>query len=258
MGNIKSFNPIKGWGFISSEEVMALLGKDIMVLMSAAEFESFFPDGENAAQGKLVSFAVTKGRNGPLATDLELIESANRGRSTPSFGVQAKSQMKMEMAFDPDMVYEGSFKSFNHAKGWGFLTSDELIDVCGKPDVMILKKDLPHGRAEVGQSVTFTMAEGHTGPLAVNVSFVDFVTEAPAAEGNGERFDGHLKSYNPQKGWGFIASEQTHDMFNKDIMVVKQDLDKALPKGDAKPGMQVSFSLAEGRTGVIAVDLDFW
>lgn len=58
-------------------------------------------------------------------------------------------------------------------------------------------------------------------------------------------YSGTIKFYNSQKGWGFIECEETHDIYGKDIIVLRS----SLPGGDCVKGSQVLFDIKEGPQG---------
>merc|ERR1711957_831026 len=60
-------------------------------------------------------------------------------------------------------------------------------------------------------------------------------SNAPAAAGG--RYQGRIKSYNAEKGFGFIESEQARSAFGRDIFLHKAQI------GDLKVGADVAFSV---------------
>jgi len=92
-GEIKSFNPSKGFGFISCE---AFPGQDVFVLRTDLP-------GGMAPQGGHCRFKVKMEPKGPMATDVQLLGAA---------GNQAQ-QMKQ-------MMYGGYGKGMGKMMGWGY------------------------------------------------------------------------------------------------------------------------------------------
>lgn len=245
VGVVKSFNPQKGWGFIECDETFAAYGKDI--LFTKAELQ-----GDTVDRGDTIEFSVTTGRNGPLAVDLRFLDRASDGMP----------------ALDE---YVGSIKSYSDAKGWGFVECPETFAIHQK-DILFQKSALMGGFAAPGDRVVFSVTEGRNGPLATGLRMLDAPPRAPpgraspegwgvtmagggcggSAEGQGA-YHGCIKSFNAAKGWGFIASEEAHRQYGKDIMVLKS----ALPGGAAEPGQQVTFSIVAGRHGPLAEALAF-
>jgi len=129
------------------------------------------------------------------------------------------------------MSYQGVIKSFNDARGFGF------IDLNGG-DVFVLVKDCQEGRPQIGDQVTFDVEEdqvrvgqrkavnvtGCTGSAfkAMEAAAATAINEAAAAsslgvtnDGNGGgsgKFSGYVTSFNDAKGWGFIDMDGT-DVF---------------------------------------------
>merc|ERR1712037_780713 len=94
-----------------------------------------------------------------------------------------------------------------------------------------------------GQPLSFSVAQGRNGPIAVELQLSDCgqSNNTPSLDGRRclggigqnfqgtfgvhsdrplERFVGCIKSYNPDKGWGFIACAMTHEIYGKDIIVL--------------------------------------
>jgi len=62
------------------------------------------------------------------------------------------------------------------------------------------------------------------------------------------KYFGLIKSFNPQKGWGFIECPQTYELYGKDMFVLKN----ALPGGAANKGDQVAFTVIQEHNGPVA------
>jgi len=233
VGAIKSFNPHKGWGFIECPETHQIYGKDIL-----------FQQGELPApveKGDRVSFTVTQGRNGLLAVGIRLLD-----------GPEAV-----------EGVYLGTIKSYNPQKGWGFVACDETQQLYGK-DILVLADELPSGSATQGQQVYFFVSQGRKGPLATNVRYVGdrrlpgpkqeppaMLRESAATLSTSTTFIGVLKSFNSGNGWGFVECKEAYNIYGKDILVLREDLE-GLPRA---PGTRVSFTITQGRNGPLARSL---
>ena len=63
-GKVKWFNESKGFGFIEQDN-----GKDVFVHFSAIQGSGF----KTLAEGQRVSFEVTQGQKGPLASNVQAI-----------------------------------------------------------------------------------------------------------------------------------------------------------------------------------------
>mmetsp|Transcript_78620 Transcript_78620/g.254686 ORF Transcript_78620/g.254686 Transcript_78620/m.254686 type:complete len:417 (-) Transcript_78620:117-1367(-) len=250
-GTVKSYNDRKGWGFIECPETQQLYGKDI--LFQKCELPSPVQKGDQ------LSFSVTPGRNGVLAVGLHMLGKADPPAEERGRGAEGS--------------FVGSIKSFNPQNGWGFIECAETQQIYGK-DILVLKEELHGVTVMQGQQVTFSVTQGRKGPLATALQFA--LKGGSVAGGNGGldavlgrptvgvvqshqqsgghaggSFVGALKSFNPQKGWGFIECRETHAIYAKDILVLKAEL-AATP---ATPGLCLSFSVTQGRTGPIAVNV---
>merc|ERR1712032_1705862 len=62
---------------------------------------------------------------------------------------------------------------------------------------------------------------------------------------------GVLKSFHNGNGWGFVECREAYDMYGKDILVLREDLE-GLPR---TPGTRFSFTITEGRNGPLARNL---
>jgi len=134
--------------------------------------------------------------------------------------------------------YNGSVKSWNGVKGFGFISSDQIHG-----DVMFLRTDLPPDAKEVrdkflnGKSVTFQATSGPDGRArASNV-------QISVAEG--ELMAGEIKSYSERHGYGFINSSSC----SGDVRFGASDMD-ALQPGVQLKGELVLFkaeSLPDGK-----------
>jgi len=245
-GTVKSFNARKGWGFLECTETQQIYGKDILVQKAELPAQAF--------PGDSVSFSVTQGKNGVIAVSVQLLD---KDGFTP---VASGS-------------YTGSVKSFSHQSGWGFVECAETQQMYGK-DIMILEKELNGQPVSPGDTMSFSVMQGRKGPLATNIQVltsggghvgnvglqgaigamrpkapVQVVSAGKRAREEADGcFVGTIKSFNTQRGWGFIECAETQSIYGKDIMVLKEELG---PWGGA-PGMQVSFTVGRGKTGPIA------
>jgi len=118
-------------------------------------------------------------------------------------------------------MFSGTVKSFNDAKGWGFITYEGQ-------DVFVHIKDCKDGRPATGDEVQFDMEEDNVragAKKALNVHGGSQPLEGGGAwggkngtgkgkgKGSGSgSCQGVVKSFNDAKGWGFIDVEGT-DVF---------------------------------------------
>jgi len=186
-------------------------------------------------------------------------------------------------------VFTGAIKNWNPDKGWGFIVSDQTQQIYGK-DIFVMRSAMPaNANVNRGDTVSFTVQQGTKGPEAANVNFLGggafagvpgvpvaasammapprpamsakppatpgfasaLTGVAPGAAGAG-MFIGSVKSWNPQKGWGFIQCQQTQQIYAKDIFVMKS----AVVSGEnLTPGAVVRFSVETGLKGVQATNV---
>lgn len=239
-GIIKSFNPAKGWGFITSPQVQAMLGKDIFFMKTAVSM------GMVPAAGMQVSFFVGQGANGPQAEGIQLVGGPTGGM-TGSIG----SPMMPKGA---DQLFVGIVKGYNEEKGWGHITCDAAKMAYGK-EVFMMKSSLSGEVPVPGQLVVFKVTMATKGPQATEVKilpprYIDFGGEP------GQRHSGVVKSFNAQKGFGFITNDELQQMFcGKDVFFLKTQL----PEGSSPAaGEAADFAIEVGTTGRLqAKDINF-
>jgi len=180
-GTVKSFNDLKGWGFVVYE------GRDVFLHIRECK------DGR-PSEGDLLMFDMEEDpvRQGQMrATNvvgctrsMDDIKGGGKGKGN---GGQGKGTG----------AFQGPVKSFNDMKGWGFVTLE------GK-DIFLHIRDCNDGRPVPGDWVTFDMTEDAargTGQMkAVNVSGCSGYVD----NGKGWGKTGGKGGYGPawDKGWG--------------------------------------------------------
>jgi len=137
-----------------------------------------------------------------------------------------------------DTWYEGSIKSYSTQDGFGFIHCDELFDK-HQADVFLHKRQVDThlgGRAMRGDQVRFLLGVNQAGkPQARNVErrvgshWVDF----------SKVYVGSVKDYREEKGFGFIACPETHYIFQSDIFLHKNEVEK----NNLSKGNRVTFSI---------------
>eukprot|EP00927_Polykrikos_kofoidii_P066036 TRINITY_DN61709_c0_g1_i1.p1 TRINITY_DN61709_c0_g1~~TRINITY_DN61709_c0_g1_i1.p1 ORF type:complete len:358 (+),score=72.73 TRINITY_DN61709_c0_g1_i1:56-1129(+) len=226
-GTVKSFNFEKGWGFVNSPEY----GPNDVFLMRG-------DNGPLAAKGDQVSFSVTDTEKGPQAKDIVIVA---RGEGS----------------------FKGSVKSFNGEKGFGFINCDITKEIYGK-DVFFMKTDLPGGFVTVGATVVFGVNTTEKGPQASKLKTLDgsqgmdwgmqsfsqtmhnmqnmqrsrsmppswMPSALPISKGEPKGgascqkgVTGIVKSFNAEKGWGFIESPQFE---GQDVFLMNKDISNEL------------------------------
>eukprot|EP00931_Biecheleriopsis_adriatica_P074995 TRINITY_DN4895_c0_g1_i1.p2 TRINITY_DN4895_c0_g1~~TRINITY_DN4895_c0_g1_i1.p2 ORF type:complete len:188 (+),score=52.05 TRINITY_DN4895_c0_g1_i1:31-564(+) len=125
---VKSYNPHKGWGFIE------LNGRDIFLQKN--ELGGYCPE-----KGNQVQFTINETEKGPQATGVTVLVS-------------------------PDEVrYTGEFKSFNPAKGFGFITSEAFPG----QDVFVMRTEMSSTFVQAGCPCKFKVKIDEKGPQAEDV-----------------------------------------------------------------------------------------
>eukprot|EP00927_Polykrikos_kofoidii_P048904 TRINITY_DN43073_c0_g1_i1.p1 TRINITY_DN43073_c0_g1~~TRINITY_DN43073_c0_g1_i1.p1 ORF type:complete len:523 (-),score=103.32 TRINITY_DN43073_c0_g1_i1:169-1683(-) len=238
-GIISSYSPTKGWGFIECEQTMQAYGKDIFVLRSEIP-------GGMLNKGDAVSFNVRMGEKGAQAIDVEVMSTS----------VPAVDNTGVDLG-----PYVGFVASFNPQKGWGFIESDQAKQRYGK-DIFLLKSEVPGGMINRGERVSFGVRIGEKGAQAANLQVI---TEKGIGKGNSHSmvaspmsasyvlppYVGIVTGFDPKKGWGFIASDETQRLYGKDVFVMKS----SVPNGILHKGDQVRFTVSMGERGAQACNV---
>lgn len=149
-GTIKAFNEEKGWGHIGCDATHNHFQKDVFFMKS-----SFVDRTVTSIQaGVWVSFKASMQSRGPQATEVTELPQG-------CIGVEGQ----------PGRLYHGTVKSWNEAKGFGFLEGEELRHLFGK-DVFLHKRELEEGAApQPGETVSFSVELDKSGhPKAKTVS----------------------------------------------------------------------------------------
>eukprot|EP00931_Biecheleriopsis_adriatica_P016197 TRINITY_DN12011_c0_g1_i1.p1 TRINITY_DN12011_c0_g1~~TRINITY_DN12011_c0_g1_i1.p1 ORF type:complete len:410 (+),score=71.38 TRINITY_DN12011_c0_g1_i1:114-1343(+) len=242
VGTVKSFNPSKGWGFISGDAVINAFGKDVFVMKSG------IANGMELQPNQQVSFTVVQGDKGIQASNVQALSSPGRGtytyaRSHAAPLVPAPPPLQLPAS---DQFFFGAVKGYNEEKGWGHIICDAAFKAFGK-EVFLLKSALNGSVAEAGMLVGFQVKMSPKGPQAQNLAVLpagsfDFDGQV------GQRYIGTVKSYNPEKGWGFITSDEiTRLFFGKDVFLRRVALADSSYVPSA--GDSAEFSIEVGDSG---------
>jgi len=215
-GVVKSFDEEKGYGFIECKET----GTDVFVNRSEL-------NGALVRAGDEVAFTVAQGNKGLRAEGVRVL-----GKSTELTALPA---------------YMGSIKFFDNEKGYGFIKNDDLKHRSGK-DLLLLRSELNGASVQAGDEVSFSIQEDRKGPKAVNVQVL---RRGPSAS-DLPRYNGTIKSFDYEKGFGFIQSVEVKDMSGKDLLLLKSEL-----KGSVvRAGDQVLFSIGSDSKGMKALNIE--
>ncbi|CAE8590083.1 unnamed protein product [Polarella glacialis] len=141
-------------------------------------------------------------------------------------------------------TYVGTVNSFNPHKGWGFIESADAKNLYGS-DVFLMKNDLNSFGVSRGDQVSFNVTQSDKGPRATNVKVL---TVGPDGL---QSFFGELKSFNGEKGFGFITSPASESIFSKDCFVLAGEFGDVYPE----QGMHVQFKAKMGERGPVASEV---
>eukprot|EP00929_Paragymnodinium_shiwhaense_P109937 TRINITY_DN76560_c0_g1_i1.p1 TRINITY_DN76560_c0_g1~~TRINITY_DN76560_c0_g1_i1.p1 ORF type:complete len:384 (+),score=68.77 TRINITY_DN76560_c0_g1_i1:43-1194(+) len=279
IGTVKSWNPQKGWGHITSDEVLQLFEKDVFVLKSQVP-------GGTLSKGQTVRFTVQQGQKGIEATNIQILNGGQGGQAMNGgmrnqsyggygqqrgqpfggqhFGGQAFGQHfqvghaafpYLDAAFaagagvgampggGKEKQHFGSIKSYNAEKGWGHIDCQQTRGIYGK-DMFFLRSALNGTTVDIGDYVTFSVQQGAKGPEATNIRVV--------TGGIGGQFQGQVKQWNAEKNYGFISCDMTRAIYQRDIFLHSKELEGYVPKAGDKVAFTVEVS-SDGRpeaTGV--------
>eukprot|EP00930_Biecheleria_cincta_P055314 TRINITY_DN41643_c0_g1_i1.p1 TRINITY_DN41643_c0_g1~~TRINITY_DN41643_c0_g1_i1.p1 ORF type:complete len:665 (-),score=94.26 TRINITY_DN41643_c0_g1_i1:83-2077(-) len=171
-------------------------------------------------------------------------------RLAPSALLSQQSSMPSlpPMSSDDERLY-GCVKIVNSGAGWAKIRSALLSKIMGKDEIMILGKALEKA-PEIFEKdlVSFRIQPGQSGkdPHAVDIRLID-----PGVQDR--RFLGRVRTYNEEKGWGFIDCGEATDIFGADVFIHKNEL---LPGQVVRLGDEMEFSVdVEKRGKAQAIDV---
>jgi len=250
IGMIKSYNSGNGYGFVECAETFAIYGRDIF--LHRTEYEACGVDVGSQVRFTIVLSekaqprAVNVGRHSgpPVQT------TVNAG-NLHSMQANMRGELGMGMPIKRpapgvgrDGRLFGQIRTFNQEKGFGFIQSDQSLRMYGVADVFLHYTAAINFR--VGDFVTFEVATGESGkPQAKNLIKSDQQAPPPlisrpppprppvmmqgprGGEFNMQKeYSGVIKSYNPEKGYGFIDCEEVKRHFGRDVFLSKGEVDR--------------------------------
>lgn len=172
-GVIKSYSESKGWGFITAKENFTYVGKEDVFFL-----RSEMPEGEPLTADARVQFQIRRSKGGRIeATQLKLL---------PDF------------AEFGDTLFQGTIKSFNEKKGWGFIASEHAYELFSK-DIFLHQHELEGQVPEPGTVVQFSvkLSDQSGRPEATNVTLSGAMAEV-VEFAKAERPKGNKGSYRVQ------------------------------------------------------------
>ncbi|CAE8648090.1 unnamed protein product [Polarella glacialis] len=137
-GTVKSFNGMKGWGFIECN------GTDVF-----AHIKDCIGDGQ-PKQGDVLTFDLEPSKNKPGQMQAKNISGGSAPREAPG------GMMGSATPVQGTGAYNGAVKSFNPMKGFGF------IELEGQADVFVHAKDCVGSLPKQGDVVQFDIEPSTT------------------------------------------------------------------------------------------------
>jgi len=162
-------------------------------------------------------------------------------------------------AAKPQNTMMGQVKNFNDEKGYGFISCPGA-----KTDVFFMRGDVQGGASiQGGDKVSFNMTQGDRGPRGEDVTVLPPGTDIGMNSGgpmggapgqsagvpSGPTYEGMVKRYDEERGFGFIDCDILRQSTGKDVMLLRSTLSGLV----VKVGDRVSFTVEEnGGKGVKA------
>lgn len=153
------------------------------------------------------------------------------GYPPPDHGKGGKGEGKGQ-----DGRYYGRIKSYNHTTGFGFIDCPVAKEEFGR-DVYVHKQTI--GTLRTGDDCSFVVELEKGKPQARDVWAVGF-----SCVKKGQRFVGRVKSFNEEKGYGFVDCPEAFDIWQRDAFIHK-GLMAELEVGD-----EISFVVEVGKQGM--------
>ncbi|CAK9097866.1 unnamed protein product [Durusdinium trenchii] len=142
-------------------------------------------------------------------------------------------------------TYTGQIVDYNEEKGFGFIECKETQEIYGK-DIFLLRSSLNGLIVSTGDRVNFRIQTGFKGPKAVEIEVVERIQEMADRL---PTYYGIIKNFHHDRGLGFIECDETKDVYEKDILVLRSQL------GEQVEGAVVSFNIVEDARGVKAANV---
>jgi len=205
-GKIKSFNTTNGFGFIQCAETEDLYGRDVF-------FNHAIEGG--VEPGAAVTFEVLLNSDGQP---------------------QARSASRASQ-YDSEKTFRGKVRSFNSGVGYGFIDCETAKNEY-KRDVFLHLQQVKEKDLKIGDTIDFRIClNSKKQPQARDISKVNESTSSiQGSEGNNEgelipppegfaHFEGRIRSFNIQQGFGFITSDHALKKFgHQDVFIHKNNL----------------------------------
>jgi len=265
VGTIKSFNKEKGWGMIQCGQTEQMYGKDIFFVANVVP-------GGSVNQGDQVRFSIKMEAKGPAAASMARIGAGSgpMAMAPRSYAPQPVASYAPIPSYAPvpsyappvfrggmmpnqmghgapqrmppaDQLFFGSVRAWSAEKGYGHISCEAANALFGK-DVFLLRGVLPvvSEAVELGMLMSFQVNPSPKGPQAASVSLLPAGSFATEEGQEASMFTGTVKSFNEEKGWGFLEDPELKELFGKDIFFHKRELDGQSPSN----GDEIQFTVA--------------
>ncbi|CAE8619356.1 unnamed protein product [Polarella glacialis] len=246
----------RNFGFIRCRQVQKLCGKDVFF------YRDEFP---GAGVGDVVSFQVSLDATGRPRT----VEAMRSKEGSKAFSTPAVAQPTRNSA-GPSSVedllhgeHEGVIKEFYAEKGYGFVTSQELLRLLGK-DLFFRRGDLGSGVCAPGSAVRVKVEMDRDGRLKARsarsgsahpeeglFSEEGNIEELTQEEALAREHVGTITDYNPAKGYGFLRNPGIQRLSGHDVLLHKVQF-WGREVGNRVGPFRVEFS-SEGRARAVSV-----
>jgi len=265
-GTLKSYSDKNGFGFIDCQAIKQKYGCDVFVHKSA---------GESVRVGSRVTFQVHLNKKGqPQANKLEVV-AQNPLHNIGMLGLEKTGDVQLAGSFVLSGPFMGIVKSNNPVNGYGFITCAET-QALYKADVYLNQTE-GHGLQPGQEVYFQVQSNQQGKPQAVGVSAVvsrkrsydsmntgqhvemlptmpmrrEMNWQSSSCQGEGLQagqwqtgfwqhdglFNGFVKSYNQEQGYGFIHSDETWQLYHADVFLHQNEAN------GLEVGSQVSFQV---------------
>lgn len=276
IGTIKSTDPSGKWGHITCEKTHAIYGKDMFLLRSEIEHGML-------RSGVIVEFSVRKGLKGPEALDVKVLSSGGDAQSfeasleqpseaaqlSPEVGYFAAQQLAAGIAGVPpsQVTTAAQFTqaqaslapSMHTAQAQRSQTRFSMVPPpMHQPQPQLSEAAMPmpkkvglQGPAQPPLSEVTMPATSVLGRDTWPGASIDVATVAGGDPGYDEVgnkiFNGNVKAWNDQKGWGHLFCAETHSLYGKDMFMLRSSIKNG--SSGIKVGDQVQFTVKNGIKG---------
>lgn len=127
---------------------------------------------------------------------------------------------------EPLPIYTGIVKSVSD-RGYAFVECPEAAPVSGDRDIHLHSNEVQYAGLQPGMQVFFILGQNDQQKLTGKVVPVNGI------------FNGTIKYFDPEKGFGFIECPEAFRLFDTDVFIHQNEIDVS----EAKLGAQITFGL---------------